>query len=178
MSGPWGLWGPWVPWHLRGLWSPWGLRDQWVSMESLGSAGSAGSVGSLESMGSIVSVGSLWGPYGVCGISGVHGSRRLGSRSTAPHCDKDIQGGGGALGTQRCPLGAFAVLLLLLLARGGHVSGPSALRHCPWGGTAPTTSTWAQRRPAWVRDTSGSSRVPAQCSGVSLQRSGASVSTP
>ena len=125
-----------------------------------------------------VPMGFIWGPYGVCGISGVHGSRRLGSRSTAPHCDKDIQGGGGAWGTQRCPLGAFAVLLLLLLARGGHVSGPSALRHCPWGGTAPTTSTWAQRRPAWVRDTSGSSRVPAQCSGVSLQRSGASVSTP
>ena len=171
MSGPWGLWGPWVPWHLRGLWSPWGLQDQWVSMESLGSAGS---VGSLESMGSIVSVGSIWGLWDLWSPR----VPQVGSRSTAPHCDKDIQGGGGALGTQRCPLGAFAVLLLLLLARGGHVSGPSALRHCPWGGTAPTTSTWAQRRPAWVRDTSGSSRVPAQCSGVSLQRSGASVSTP
>ena len=164
--------------------------------------GSVASVGSVESMGSPGSMG-VHGVPGVCRvrrITGVHGVHsvcgvpmgsiwglwdlwsprvpQVGSRSTAPHCDKDIQGGGGALGTQRCPLGAFAVLLLLLLARGGHVSGPSALRHCPWGGTAPTTSTWAQRRPAWVRDTSGSSRVPAQCSGVSLQRSGASVSTP
>ena len=171
-------------------------------MGSVGSMGSVASVGSVESMGSPGSMG-VHGVPGVCRvrrITGVHGVHsvcgvpmgsiwglwdlwsprvpQVGSRSTAPHCDKDIQGGGGALGTQRCPLGAFAVLLLLLLARGGHVSGPSALRHCPWGGTAPTTSTWAQRRPAWVRDTSGSSRVPAQCSGVSLQRSGASVSTP
>ena len=171
-------------------------------MGSVGSMGSVASAGSVESMGSPGSMG-VHGVPGVCRvrrITGVHGVHsvcgvpmgsiwglwdlwsprvpQVGSRSTAPHCDKDIQGGGGALGTQRCPLGAFAVLLLLLLARGGHVSGPSALRHCPWGGTAPTTSTWAQRRPAWVRDTSGSSRVPAQCSGVSLQRSGASVSTP